>query len=711
MAELRPYPFSALVRRMLREARGQSAVFELPFSKCFFGGPGTPDLTVLFHGQVAGTPLGPAAGPQSQMAQNLVLCWLAGCRVIELKTVQVLDQLEIPRPCIDMATVGFNVEWSQELRLNESLEEYVKGSMLIEILRASGELPAAVSSGAKLGDVIFDMSVGYDLAGVQTDAVQSFIRQMQNAGETVARLRAELLADGADVLLDYPHLAEIEFTTALSNTLTLSTFHGCPSDEIEGIAAFLMSENGLDVIVKLNPTLLGPERVRELLEDKLGYTDLVVPKKAFDADTKWDEMVAFIGRLGDLASDLGRGFGVKFSNTLIVKNQRDFFPGSEAEMYLSGAPLHVLAMNLVADFREVFQARFDVSFSGGIDRLNFADAVALGIVPVTTCTDLLRPGGYGRAGKYFTNLNARMDAVGARSIGEYVIRAYGHGGESLMNAWVASGAADFGVLGPCEAAWSGGGDLEAASGPDLFAAWVRETALLNTRDYVPRATADARYSAAKNSRSPKKIGKHLELLDCITCDKCIPVCPNDANFAFKMPALDVSIQKLRSTSEAFATREAGRLVTKQTTQYANFADFCNECGNCDVFCPEDGGPYVFKPRFFGTLADWELFGGHDGFVLDGQTLRGRFAGQAFALRDGGQGRVFSGAGFELLFDSEWDGARAENHVTGHIDAGVEVDLTFLHLLVALRSAVFLAGTPNYINMVSGPARHSSKDNE
>ena len=88
-----------------------------------------------FLGRPAATPIGPAAGPHSQMAQNIVLGWLAGARIFELKTVQVLDDLDIARPCIDMQTIGFNIEWSQELTVHESLEEYVKAWMMIEILR------------------------------------------------------------------------------------------------------------------------------------------------------------------------------------------------------------------------------------------------------------------------------------------------------------------------------------------------------------------------------------------------------------------------------------------------------------------------------------------------------------------------------------------------------------------------------------------------
>ena len=111
MAVLRPYPFGALVRRALRELDEQQSLFDLPVARGFLGDPAI-DLSVSVHGHRASSPYGPAAGPQSQLAQNIALAWLGGARVIELKTVQVNDRLTIPRPCIDMQTVGYNVEWS-----------------------------------------------------------------------------------------------------------------------------------------------------------------------------------------------------------------------------------------------------------------------------------------------------------------------------------------------------------------------------------------------------------------------------------------------------------------------------------------------------------------------------------------------------------------------------------------------------------------------
>ena len=71
------------------------------------------------YGKVLETPLGVAAGPHTQLAQNILSAWLCGARYIELKTVQVLDELNVAKPCIDMADEGYNCEWSQELKLDQ----------------------------------------------------------------------------------------------------------------------------------------------------------------------------------------------------------------------------------------------------------------------------------------------------------------------------------------------------------------------------------------------------------------------------------------------------------------------------------------------------------------------------------------------------------------------------------------------------------------
>lgn len=683
MAELRPYPFAALVRRALTELDARDTLFDLPRRKLYTPSP-RHDLRARHHGVVASTPLGPAAGPHTQMAQNIALAWLGGCRIVELKTVQIMDELKIPRPCIDMQTVGYNVEWSQELRLEESLEEYVKGAMLIEILRASGQLPAMPDD-----HVIFDMSVGYDLAGIRSPRVQAFLDGMADCRSIVDRLRAEIPAE-------FARYRDLEFPTRLSSTLTLSTFHGCPPDEIEKIIEFLLEERRLHSTVKLNPTLLGPERARGLVRDALGYRDIEIPDSAFEKDCRWQQAVDFCGRLGDRAAALGLGFGVKFSNTLIVRNHRSFFPRTEEVMYLSGPPLHVLATALVARFRDVFGGRFPISFSAGIDRQNFPDAVALGLVPITVCSDLLQPGGYGRAPAYLDELRARMDRVGATDIPQYILRAGGHGEAALRSLGLEG---DDPVLAASLAALAGGGDLAAAAGP-RFPAWVSAAALLNTRSYADAVARDDRYALARNSKPPRKVGSHLALFDCLSCNKCVPVCPNDANFEIEIPAQERPVVKLtRDPSGAFTAREDGTLVAKKGSQYANFADFCNECGNCDIFCPEDGGPYLVKPRFFGRLADFEAMTDHDGFYITagGADVRARLRGRGYRLELAGGRARYRGDGFDLTFDPDDPAGTAAG------EAAVEVDLSFFHIMRWIRDAVFAPGQVNYVRTLAGEA--------
>ena len=159
MVDLYCAPFVELIDRMRLEQANQQAIFDLPARKWWLPSPAAdaPDLSVRFHGHPAGTPVGPASGPQTQMAQNLVLSWLAGSRIMELKTVQINDHLTIARPCIDATNVGYNIEWSQELEFAESLDQYVQGAMLIHMLRRAPQM-----FGQPFGETDFSGPVGDD---------------------------------------------------------------------------------------------------------------------------------------------------------------------------------------------------------------------------------------------------------------------------------------------------------------------------------------------------------------------------------------------------------------------------------------------------------------------------------------------------------------------------------------------------------------------
>ena len=122
----------------------------------------------------------------------------------------------------------------------------------------------------------------------------------------------------------------------------------------------------------------------------------------------FDQSIAMCQRLTELAKSRGLAFGAKFSNTLEVLNHRDFFPKTEKVMYLSGPPLHVITLALTDVFRQAIGPEMPISYSAGVDRKNFPNMVACGFMPVTTCTDLLKTGGYGRLPPYLEDLAKAM---------------------------------------------------------------------------------------------------------------------------------------------------------------------------------------------------------------------------------------------------------------------------------------------------------------
>src|SRR5579862_3071590 len=106
MATIVPHRFEDLLRRMLAEHARTGSIYDLEAREMWRGPSEGFDLSVSNHGARAATGVGPAAGPHAQLAQNVLLSWLGGSRVLELKTVQILDRLEIARPCIDAQNVG-----------------------------------------------------------------------------------------------------------------------------------------------------------------------------------------------------------------------------------------------------------------------------------------------------------------------------------------------------------------------------------------------------------------------------------------------------------------------------------------------------------------------------------------------------------------------------------------------------------------------------
>ncbi|MBI2568016.1 MAG: glutamate synthase [Candidatus Schekmanbacteria bacterium] len=589
-SELHPLPLSLLMTRLADDLEAGGAVFGLARKDWWLPQPGI-DVSIEHVGTRIATPAGPASGPHTQLAQNIVLAWLAGARFIELKTVQILDELRIPRPCISVPHVGYNVEWSQELRVHQSAKEYGKAWYLLHAMLAAGQpLPLSEAGCA------FDMSVGYDLRGISDEKVDAFIETMKDAGDLLEALRAELRAE---LPRRYRAFADVAPPRAISGSVTLSTFHGCPAHEIEAIASHLLLAKHLHTVIKLNPTLIGFERCRHILHDELGYDQIALDRAPFEKDLHWDQLLDMVPRLRARAANAGLHFGVKLSNTLVMQSPEP--PFGSGEMYLSGAPLHVIALTLAGELRRAVGPELPITFSAGVDADNFHDCVAAGMGPVTSCTDLLKNRGYARLSRYLRNLEKRMADAGVRTVGELRRQV----------------------------------DADSGAGSRYL------------EGLPAQAIASRRYHREANRKPPRKVGSTLQLFDCLTCDLCIPVCPNAANFTFAVRAGECSPGRATWREDGAIELHAGAtLRVEKRHQIGCTADLCNQCGQCDVWCPEEGGPFLAKANVFVTRRAFEDRPERAGFWIssDGLTVEWRRAGEDMArleLRNDGEEALFS----------------------------------------------------------------------
>lgn len=371
---MRPLPFIELLRRLDRELSAAGSVFSIA-EEMFYRPRGK---SRSFFGEKCSVALGPAAGPHSQLAQNIVSAYLCGARFFELKTVQILDELEIEKPCIDAGDECFNTEWSSEFTLSKAYDEYLKAWFLLHYCQWRFFKNAEDT-------FIFNMSVGYDLEGIKNPRVDRFIEDLKDSSAHPYFLQY------SRELQDFIPGEELSVSPQICRQLTLSTMHGCPPDEIEKICRYMLQDKKLDVYVKLNPTLLGYEFIADHCRNA-GFDYLEFSREAFLKDLQMADALPMLKRLLELAEDQKRFFGVKLTNTLGTKNTLGRLPGEE--MYLSGRLLFPLSINLAYRLAAEFQGDLDISFSGGISAFNIEEVLACGIAPVTVATELLKPGGY-----------------------------------------------------------------------------------------------------------------------------------------------------------------------------------------------------------------------------------------------------------------------------------------------------------------------------
>ncbi|MEA1972090.1 MAG: putative selenate reductase subunit YgfK, partial [Candidatus Cloacimonadota bacterium] len=394
-----PIPFSHLVTWVSKEFKQKKSIFDVPQEK-FFYKKDSSNFTLF--GETCETPIGPAAGPNTQVTQNIVTSYLTGSRFFELKTVQILDTLDVAKPCIDVEDEGYNTEWSTELTVPQAFDEYIKAWFLLHVLNKS--LGISANTGTNF---IFNMSVGYDLAGIKKPKIDNFIEGMKEAKDTpIFKECVKVLKENLDLFPNFTE-ADIEaIPSQISNSVTLSTMHGCPPEEQESIATYLMEVKKVNTFVKLNPTLHGYDFVRNTF-DKMGFSDIPLKEDSFTHDLQYPAAVEMLKKLLQIAQKENVAFGVKLSNTLPVVNQKELLPGDE--MYMSGRTLYPLTINLAKRLSAEFNNELKISYSGGANFFNIDEIYKCGIRPITLATDLLKPGGYGKLKQMAEKLNPLID--------------------------------------------------------------------------------------------------------------------------------------------------------------------------------------------------------------------------------------------------------------------------------------------------------------
>jgi putative selenate reductase len=397
---MQPLSFRQLMGWALEELRLDGSIFGVRENQFWHAEPGRL-ITDCFGARLA-SPVGAAAGPQTQLANNILVAYLTGARFMELKTVQKMDGEElrnaVAKPCILAEDEGYNCEWSTELTVSEAYDEYLKAYFAIAVL------------GKELGlgtvdEVGFNMSVGYDLEGLKGDKVSPFIDAMIDASSSPVFEECRAWVE--------EHLAELSHFTRedldalspqVSRSVTLSTMHGCPADEIERIAMYLLTEKHLNTFVKCNPTMLGYQFARDHL-DRLGYDYLSFDDHHFTEDLQYDDAIEMFRRLMAVADEGGLTFGIKLTNTFPVEVSRRELPSEE--MYMSGRPLLPLSLSLALKLSQELDGALPISFSGGADAFNIQEILSTGIQPVTVATTILKPGGVTRF-RQLSNLAAEV---------------------------------------------------------------------------------------------------------------------------------------------------------------------------------------------------------------------------------------------------------------------------------------------------------------
>ncbi|MGN0628770.1 MAG: FAD-dependent oxidoreductase [Oscillospiraceae bacterium] len=373
---LRPLSFEKLMAMLLEEYSAYGTVFGV---KDFYKA-GRARLPIF--GMRIENPVGPGAGPITQMAQGIIASYVSGARFIELKTV-FPDSGNNVKPCVSTDGCTYFSEQPTELSIGDAFNEYVKAWYAIKLISTAFEL--GVPEG-----FVFNMSVGGSLEDLKSEKMNAFIEGLKSAEYTKVWRECENWARAhMDELdgVDNTYISDV--SPNVSASVTFVPKPGLSAEEIEECAGYLIEEKRLHTFVRLDPGLLGYYTIRGIL-DINGYPDIEISKEKIEAEAAYEDLKPALLRLQSAADALRLEFGVKVCDGLLTE---DLDNKSVTGGRLTGRALFPIAFSLAEKIANDFGGGLRICFSGGADYYTATKLFNAGIWPITMVSDLIRPGG------------------------------------------------------------------------------------------------------------------------------------------------------------------------------------------------------------------------------------------------------------------------------------------------------------------------------
>jgi putative selenate reductase len=209
---------------------------------------------------------------------------------------------------------------------------------------------------------------------------------------------------------------------------------------------------------------------------------------------------------------------------------------------------------------------------------------------------------------------------------------------------------------------------------------------------VPSIPVAARTGFAEVLQTFSKEAAVAEASRCLDCDDlcslCVTVCPNRANQAYPSAPLCLTLPTLVARGGRLEKGAPAAFRVEQAVQIVKIGDFCNDCGNCDTFCPTSGAPYKVKPTFW-IEEEGFLEAKGDAYRLERRdgvlVLRARVGGKSHRLERRGGAAEYRSDQVTARFSAEpWELLDCEP--AGLLEEGERIDLSTCAALITLLEA-------------------------